>query len=97
MNKLSVIAVNERGRLALRQYCDKFRKKRPFFGSSVIKRVLPFNEEVDSLDNPSILVVRLGKAVEAQAFVLIPKIQKSVINILGKFGGCKDDFEVKIE
>jgi hypothetical protein len=97
MNKIIVTAVNPNGRLALKNYCEKFRSAKPSFSARAINKVLPFREEVDDLDNPSKIVVTLSKLIQAQGYVLIPKIRRNIFNILIKFGGKEKDFKVVVE
>lgn len=94
MNTVVVRAVTPNGRKALKAYVDKFKSKKPSLAARVVARALPFREEVDNLDNPKELVVTLGRALEGQAHLVMPKIEKNIINVLCKFGGVSDDFEV---
>lgn len=94
MNRVVVRALNMDGRRALKAYCAKYKKKRPSLAAKVLQKALPFREEVDDLESPSKIEVTLSRALEGQAHLIMPKIEKSVVNILCKFGGVVDDFEV---
>lgn len=97
MNVINVIAITDNGRLTLKNYCDKYKNKKQGMKAKFLRKFVPFTEEVDDIKNPSKITVTLSKFLESRAIILSPKIGRSIINVLGKFGGQKDDFEVKIE
>lgn len=97
MNKIIISAINKRGSLALKNYCNEFKDKKPSWQARVVQKVLPYSEEVDDLNNPKKLVVTLSKVFEAHAHVILLKVQKSIFNILSKFGGEAKDFRVSFE
>lgn len=92
---MTIVAVNENGCSALKRYCAKYKNKRPSFHARILQKALPFFEEVDDVRNPSRLSVTISKVFESQAHIIVPKISRSVINILSKYGGKEGDFEVK--
>lgn len=97
MRTIEVLAITDNGKLALKNYCSKYKDKKPTWRARVVQKALPYTEEVDDLEKPSKLVVTLSKVFEGHAHVIIPRIEKSIINVLGNFGGKAKDFKVTIK
>lgn len=97
MNKVSVLALNENGRAAMLSYVAKYKNKKRSWRAKAVNRAMGYSETVDSIESPGLITVTLGKVLEAQDYLIIPKIHRSVLNILRQHGGKEEDFEVRIE
>lgn len=97
MNTIVIKAVTKNGKDTLANYCMEAKNKKLNWVERRVKQLLPYTEEVDNLQEPTKITVVISKAFESHTHIILPKVSKSVLNILEKFGGKPKDFKVTIQ